>query len=299
MTERRLRIAAAQYDIGHFQSWQHYVTKAESWTQRSADQGAQLLVWPEYASLELTSLFPQNVQQSLALQLEQLQTLRDDFIALYERLARQHGVYLLPGTVPFRLDNGEYRNRAWLFGPQGLLGFQDKLQMTRFENETWHISAGDCIRVFALPINAVHTVTIGIATCYDSEFPLIVRRQVELGAELILVPSCTDTLAGYNRVRIGSQARALENQCYVVQAPTVGAADWSPAVDINIGAAGVFTPVDRGFPDNGVLAQGPLNLPQWLLADLDLAAIEEVRRSGQVLNHRDWQGQHRITGAQD
>ncbi|HVK98273.1 MAG TPA: carbon-nitrogen hydrolase family protein [Dongiaceae bacterium] len=291
---RTLRIASAQYDIGRFENWAAFVAKAEYWTQQAVDAGARLLVWPEYASLELTSLFSAEIQQNLALQLEQLQTLREDFIALFTRLAHQHQVYLLPGTFPVKIETGEYRNRAWIFGPSGLLGFQDKLQMTRFENEQWHISPGHEIRVFALPFGAV-----GISTCYDSEFPLIARRMVELGAELILVPSCTDTLAGYHRVRIGCQARALENQCYVVQSPTVGNADWSAAVDINVGAAGVFTPVDRGFPDNGVFAQGPMNQPQWLFADLDLAAITEVRRSGQVLNHRDWPGQFRALGVSD
>lgn len=288
MNARPLRIASAQYDIGCFLHWQDYVAKAERWAQEAADAGAQLLLWPEYASMELASLFPRSVQLSLAEQLEHLQHLRDDFIALYDGIARRHGLHLLPGTFPVRLDNGEYRNRAWLFGPQGLLGFQDKLQMTRFENEQWHIRPGNQIRIFETAFGKV-----GVAICYDSEFPLIARRQVELGAELILVPSCTDTMAGYHRVHIGCQARALENQCYVVQSPTVGMADWSPAVDVNIGAAGVFTPVDRGFPDNGVLALGEFGTPQWLLADLDLSRIANVRDTGQVFNYRDWPGQFR------
>ena len=124
--------------------------------------------------------------------------------------------------------------------------------------------------------------------------PLIARRQVEMGADLILVPSCTDTLAGYWRVRIGSQARALENQCYVVQSSTVGAAPWSPAVDVNVGAAAIYTPVDRGFPDDGVLAAGTLDAAQWVYGDVDLAAIANVRRNGQVFNYRDWPAHLRV-----
>jgi predicted amidohydrolase len=114
-----------------------------------------------------------------------------------------------------------------------------------------------------------------------------------MGADIVLVPSCTDTLAGYWRVRIGSQARALENQCYVVHASTVGEAPWSPAVDVNVGAAAIYAPVDRGFPDDGVLAIGELDAAQWVYADVDPAGIAEVRRNGQVFNYRDWQGQFR------
>jgi predicted amidohydrolase len=88
---------------------------------------------------------------------------------------------------------------------------------------------------------------------------MLARKQVEAGANLILVPSCTHTLAGYHRVKIGCQARALENQCYVVQSPIVGIASWSEAVDVSIVAAAIYTPVDREFPDNGILAIGELN----------------------------------------
>ncbi len=107
------------------------------------------------------------------------------------------------------------------------------------------------------------------------------------------MPSCTDGLAGYHRVRIACAARALESQCYVVQAPTVGLAPWSIAVDENVGAAGVVAPADRGFPDDGVVALGELNEPGWLVADVDLAALDRVRAEGQVLGHRDWdRGEH-------
>jgi len=135
---------------------------------------------------------------------------------------------------------------------------------------------------------------IAINICYDSEFPLLARQQVNAGANLILVPSCTDTLAGFHRVKIGCQARALENQCYVAQACLVGTAPWSEAVDVNIGAAAIYTPVDRGFPDNGILASGELNAVQWVFADIALADCETVRAQGQVFNYRDWplQAQH-------
>ena len=155
--------------------------------------------------------------------------------------------------------------------------------MTRFENEQWLISRGLEIKTFDTAFGKV-----AINICYDSEFPHYARKQVELGAKLILVPSCTDTLAGYNRVRIGSQARALENQCYVVQASLVGNADWSEAVDINCGAAAIYTPVDRGFPDNGILAIGNLNQTQWVYAELDFSTIDQVRQVGQVFNYKDW-----------
>jgi Predicted amidohydrolase len=161
--------------------------------------------------------------------------------------------------------------------------------MTRFENEHWLITAGDELKCFDTDFGK-----IAINVCYDSEFPMLARKQVEMGANLILVPSCTDTLAGYHRVKIGCQARALENQCYLIQSPTVGLAPWSQAVDENCGAAAIYTPVDRGFPDNGVLAIGEFNATQWVIAEICLSEIEQVRQEGQVFNYRDWPLQRRL-----
>jgi predicted amidohydrolase len=282
------RLAAAQYDIGTLGSWAAYEDKIHRWIEDAVKAGAKLLVFPEYFSMELVSLYPDDIRQSLSGQLAALQDLLPGFLRLFGEQALQQGIYIVAGTYPVRQPDGSYRNRAFLFRPDGTADWQDKLQMTRFENEQWFINAGDALKTFDTELGRM-----GISICYDSEFPLIVRHQVEAGANLILAPSCTDTLAGYWRVRIGCQARALENQCYVVQSPTVGYAPWSEAVDVNIGAAAVFTPVDQGFPDNGVLAIGTLNTPQWVFADIDTAAIAHVRNTGQVFNYRDWPGQFR------
>lgn len=278
-----IRIASAQYPIAFLGTWQRYADKVTRLVGEAADQGAELLVLPEYASMELASLFPQEVHGSLPGQLQALQECLPRFLALFGELSRYHDAYILAGTFPVGLEDGGYRNRAYLFGPDGSIGYQDKLIMTRFENERWRIGSGRGIKVFDTRLGR-----LGVNVCYDSEFPLIARRQAEAGATVLLVPSCTDTLTGYHRVRIACQARALENQCYVVQSSTVGEAPWSDAVDINVGCAAVYVPADHGFPDHGVLAIGELNMPQWVFADLEPGRIEQVRDDGQVCNYRDW-----------
>lgn len=79
-----------------------------------------------------------------------------------------------------------------------------------------------------------------------------------------------------------------------MQSPLVGNAEWSEAVDVNVGAAGIYTPVDRGFPDNGILATGDFNAASWLIADISLDGIQTVREQGQVFNYRDWPLQQRF-----
>ena len=142
----------------------------------------------------------------------------------------------------------------------------------------------------ALKIFDIGETKIGIAICYDIEFPLIAHAMAAAGADLILAPSCTDTLAGANRVHVGARARALENQIYVAVAPTVGEAPWSPAVDVNIGWAALYSTPDRGFPDDGTLAKGDLNKPGWVMAELDFAVLKSARGQAQVFTARDWDG---------
>jgi predicted amidohydrolase len=162
---------------------------------------------------------------------------------------------------------------------------QEKLILTPFER-AWGVAPGRQLRVFETVLGR-----IGVAICYDSEFPLLVRAQAEAGAELILIPSCTEHLSGYHRVRAAAQARALESQIATVVSPTVGDALWSPAVDRNVGAAGVFVPADQALSMTGVLVEGTLNAPGWVSAEVDLAALRRVRREGEMRNHVDWPAQ--------
>lgn len=285
-----VKIATAQYDISFLESWQQYQDKVERWVVEATDQEAKILLFPEYASMELASLFGKTVYSSLSKQLAAMQSLQEDYLNLFRSLANQYQCIIQPGTFPVKTATGAYRNRAYLFMPDERFDYQDKLMMTRFENEQWLIQQGEELKCFETDYGK-----IAINICYDSEFPLLARKQVEAGANLILVPSCTDTLAGYHRVKIGCQARALENQCYVVQSSLVGEAKWSEAVDVNIGAAAIYTPVDRGFPDDGILAAGKLNTVQWVVAELSLSACGTVREQGQVFNYRDWPLQNTFT----
>jgi predicted amidohydrolase len=129
---------------------------------------------------------------------------------------------------------------------------------------------------------------IGVAICYDSEFPLLVRAQAEAGADIVLIPSCTEFISGYNRVRTAALARALENTCVTIISSTVGDALWSPVVDRNVGAAGIFVPAERTVSETGILAEGSLNAKQWVYASFDLNPLRTIKRCGEMRNATDW-----------
>lgn len=280
------RVAACQYAIELHETWEAYADHLQALCAEAVEAGARLLLLPEYAGLVLSGQLTPEQRGDLKASIAGIQPLIEPWKALCAGLARRWGIYLQPGTLPVLDSDGAYRNRAWLFGPHGALGYQDKLMMTRFEREQWGIAAGHGLNVFETDIGR-----LGILVCYDNEFPLLARRLAEQGADLILAPSCTDTEAGYHRVRIGAQARALENQIAVLQSPTVGMAPWSPALDENLGRAGLFVPPDRGMPGDGVVALSESLDPhcsRWLVCDLDLEAVRRVRQEGQVFTRRDW-----------
>lgn len=281
-----IRLAACQYAIELHETWEAYAEHLQGLCAEAVEAGAQLLLLPEYAGLVLSGQLPPERRSDLKGSIAGIQPLVEPWMALCEGIARRWGIYLQPGSLPVREADGRYRNRAWLFGPDGVMGYQDKLIMTRFEREQWDIAAGEGLKVFDTALGR-----LGILVCYDNEFPLLARYLAERGADLILAPSCTDTEAGYHRVRIGAQARALENQIAVLQSPTVGMAPWSPALDENIGRAGLFVPPDHGMPGDGVIAQSNELRPatsQWLMCEVDLQEVRRVRQEGQVFTRRDW-----------
>lgn len=281
-----IRLAACQYAIDLLPDWDSYADHLRQLCQQAVSDGAELLLLPEYAGLVLSGQLAEAQRSDLLGSIAAIQPLLPRWWQLCADIARHHGIYLQPGSVPVQDGDGRYRNRAPLFGPHGCLGHQDKLMMTRFELEQWQITAGNGLTLFDTALGR-----LAILICYDNEFPLLAQAAAAAGAELILAPSCTDSEAGYQRVRIGAQARALENQIAVLQSPTVGAAPWSPALDINVGRAALYTPPDYGLPASGVVAESAELSPatsQWLLADLDLEAVRRVRSEGQVFISRDW-----------
>lgn len=285
MTGRRFFAAAAQYPPTFLHSWAEYRTKLEDWVARGAAQ-ARLLVFPEYAGMELASLGGAEAALDLRRSIDTVSSRRRDVDALHSELAAQYGVYILAGSLPSLGADGAPRNLARLFSPDGGMGEQIKLMMTRFEDETWGVRPGASVCVFDTALGR-----IGVAICFDVEFPLIARAMAEAGAEVVLAPSCTDSTHGYWRVRIGAQARALENQIHVVQSPLIGDAPWLTACDMNTGAAGFFAPPDKGFPEDGVLARGDLDIAGWIVAEIDLDKASAVRSDGAVFNDKRWRDQ--------
>ena len=278
----QLKVAVAQYPIGQPSTVAEWREKAARWVRRGAETGAELLIFPEYGAIEAAATFGADIAADLQRTLSAVAGLADEMDAFYAELAGQHRVHILTPSGPVRRADGAFVNAARLVTPAGRMGVQEKLIMTPFERD-WGVAAGEVLRVFDTALGR-----IGIAICYDSACPLVARALAEAGADLILIPSCTEFVSGWHRVRAAACARALENQIATALSPTVGDALWSPAVDRNAGAGGIYVPPDAALSMTGVLAEGTLNEPGWITADIDFVALEALRSAGEMRNAADW-----------
>ena len=275
-------VASASYEQSYITSLDELARKWRKAVGEAVQSGAQMLVFPEYGAIEATPIFSQEAARDLKGQIEASTVLREDLAHLMSKLAQEYGVYILGPSAPV-LDDGRAVNQVQLFGPGGEIGTQQKLVVTVFEHSEWGVSGGDGLSIFETEFGL-----IAVLICYDCELPLLARKAVMAGARLLLVPSSTDTLAGYWRVRIGSMARALEGQCFVAHSALIGEASWSPSTDINIGMAGIYGPPDKGLPDNGLLGIGEMNMPGWTFAELDFDLLDQIRDDGDVRPFTDW-----------
>lgn len=280
-----IRVATAAYPLDWFADWAAYEAKMTRWVTEAAEAGAQILVFPEYGAMELASIA--NVKATdLPAATRAVSDLLPAAARFLSSLAQTHGVHILAPSGPLQTGEGLV-NRAAFLAPNGQSAHQDKQIMTPWEVSPWQVQGHGPLGVF----DTAHG-RIGILICYDCEFPLLGRQLTEAGVDVLLIPSATETVAGYNRVRIGAMARALEGQCFAVMSSITGSYPIE-AVDISHGAGGIFCPPDRGLPETGVIASGALDAPGWTYGDLDLSLLQAVRASGGVRTRADWPLQSR------
>lgn len=240
---------------------------------------AEFVLFPEFLTTQLLSI-PHGLQEPTPT-INDLPRFTDKYLELFTSLATKMKMHIIGGTHVIRKGDRLY-NSAFLFYPDGRISEQSKLHVTPTEGKEWVLSGGDQFGVFETAKGRV-----AVITCYDIEFPEIVRMAKARGADVIFCPSCTDDQHGFYRVRYTAHARAVENQVYVVTTGTVGSLPTVDFMRANYGQAAIISPNDIPFPPRGILAEGEINEEMIVVADLDLDLLEDVRENGSVTNWRD------------
>jgi predicted amidohydrolase len=253
------------------------LTRVETFVKNGANYHCDALLFPEFFSLSLlgNAINPHQTISTLAAKSAQI-------IAHCSQLAKKYRINIIAGSLPIS-ENGQLYNISVFCHRDGRPhNTQYKLHPTPYEKREWNMQGGKQLDVFDTDIGKT-----GILICYDLEFPELARLLSDQGMQILFVPSWTDSPNAYHRVRYCAQARAIENECYVVLAGSFGSVAGNDVIDTQYTQSAIFSPSDLPFPENAILAEAQTCIEMPVVADLDLDKLEILREAGSVQISRD------------
>ncbi|BCD96625.1 bifunctional GNAT family N-acetyltransferase/carbon-nitrogen hydrolase family protein [Marinagarivorans cellulosilyticus] len=273
-----VRVGAVQWQMRAVDSYKAMLEQIEFFVDTVSDYQSDFILFPEFFNAPLMALSPQPSQTAAIRHLAEYTTqLRDDM----SRMAIEYNANIITGSMPLAEGNEIY-NVSYLCHRNGQVDEQRKIHITPHEANDWVIRGGDKVKVFQTDAGRV-----GILICYDVEFPELSRIMAEQGLDILFVPFWTDTKNSYLRVRHCAQARAIENECYVVIAGSVGNLPEVESLDVQYSQSAVLTPSDFPFPHDAVLNEATPNTEMLLFSDLDMSKLKILHSEGSVRNLKD------------
>lgn len=276
---RAVRVVSVQMATWNIKTPEEFYDKIDSFVDIACGYRADFVVFPEHFTVSLLALQPPKTAREGA---EFLTGHTQDFCTRLSALAADRNINIIGGSHTARNATGAVRNTSFVFLRDGAVHAREKLHPTPDEKSEWGITGGTSADVIETDCGP-----IGIAICYDSEFPEMSRHLVDQGARVLFVPYCTDTRHGHFRVRYCCAARTVENQCFVVTAGLCGNLHGVVNIDINHAQSAILTPSDHPFARDGVAAEASENIETAIVADLDFARLDWARESGSVQNLKD------------
>lgn len=270
---RYVRACAVQYQMRIINSFNDFARDCEYFVDVASDYRCDIILFPEMITMQLLSFLPNKSPGTTIRQLDQFTAQYEE---LFSKLAIKYNINIIAGSH-FIIENDDLYNVSYLFQRNGEIGKQYKLHITPHEKKWWGVKPGSDVEVFDTDIGK-----ISINVCYDIEFPEVARIAISKGAQILFVPFNTDERRGYLRVRYCSQARAIENQVYVVIAGCVGNLPQVENLDIHFAQSAIFTPSDLEFSREGIATEAPLNSETLIFQDLDLNLLMRNRQYGSV-----------------
>ncbi len=273
-----VRLGLIQWQMRPYSGIEELMQQAEYFVDSLAAYRSDFALFPEYFNAPLMAAYnDHSVSDAIRELAKYTEMIRNRF----SELSIKYNINIITGSMPEIID-GHLYNVGNLCHRDGRIEHYEKIHVTPDEQKVWGLSNGSKIQTFDTDCG-----TIGILICYDSEFPELSRIMAADGMQILFVPFLTDTQNAYARVRLCCQARAVENECYVAIAGSVGNLPAVENMDISYAQSAVFTPCDFAFPSNGVKAETTPNTEMILVADVDLDLLKKLHNHGAVKNLKD------------
>jgi predicted amidohydrolase/GNAT superfamily N-acetyltransferase len=272
------RIGCVQWQMREMHSLDELLQQAEYFVDALSDYRCDVALFPEFFNAPLMGMAE---HQSSMEAIRFLASHTEHIVSEVSKLAVSYNINIIPGSLPLIEDNDLY-NVSYFCHRSGNIDHQYKLHPTPNEKRDWIMEGGDRLNIIDTDFGRV-----GILICYDVEFPELARLLSDKEMQILFVPFWTDTKNGYLRVRRCSQARAIENECYVAIAGSIGNLPKVDNVDIQYGQTAVFSPSDFAFPHDAIMAETTPNTEMTLIVDVDLEKLQILQNEGSVRNYLD------------
>ncbi len=276
--QTEVRLGCVQWQMRSTANVEGLIQQVEFFVDALSDYQCDLALFPEFFNAPLLGM--EQHASSIA-SIRALAKHTAEIVEEISKLAVSYNINIVAGSMPL-VENDELYNVAYLCRRDGTLDYQYKLHPTPYEKKSWAMQGGDDLKVFETDFGKV-----GVLICYDVEFPELARLLAEEGIEILLVPFWTDTKNGYLRVRTCAHARAIENECYVAIAGSVGNLPKVDGADIQYAQSAVFSPSDFAFPHDAIMAETTPNTEMTLIVDVDLEKLKSLKHEGSVRNYLD------------
>jgi predicted amidohydrolase/GNAT superfamily N-acetyltransferase len=273
-----VRIGLIQWQMRPYKKLEDLLEQVEYFVDAVSGYRSDFALFPEFFNAPLMA---ENNHLSESQAIRELAKYTERIVQKFSDLSISYNINIISGSMP-EIKDGVLYNVGYLCKRDGTVERYEKLHVTPDEAKVWGMQGGSEIKAFDTDCGK-----IGILICYDSEFPELSRILADEGMDILFVPFLTDTQNGYSRVRHCAQARAIENECYVAIAGSVGNLPNVHNMDIQFAQSMVFTPCDFSFPSNGIKAEATPNTEMILIADVDIDLLRELNRFGSVRNLSD------------
>lgn len=276
--KRVVRLGLIQWQMRLYKNLEELMQQAEYFVDAVSGYRSDFALFPEFFNAPLMA---ENNHLPESEAIRELAKHTPEIVQKFSELAISYNINIITGSMPEIKGNLLY-NIGYLCKRDGTVERYEKLHVTPDEAKVWGMQGGSELKTFDTDCGK-----IGILICYDSEFPELSRLLAEEGMDILFIPFLTDTQNGYSRVRHCAQARAIENECYVAIAGSVGNLPKVHNMDIQFAQSMVFTPCDFSFPANGIKAEATTNTEMILIADCDIDLLRELNQFGSVRNLKD------------
>jgi len=273
-----VRLGLIQWQMRPYNGLEDLMRQVEYFIDSVSAYRSDFAVFPEFFNAPLMAKY-NHLHESQAIR--KLAGYTKTVVEKMQQLSISYNINVISGSMPEIVDDVLY-NVGYLCRRDGSLERYEKIHVTPDEAKVWGMQRGHQLKTFETDAGK-----IGVLICYDSEFPELSRLLANEGMDILFVPFLTDTQNGYSRVRLCAQARAIENECYVAIAGSVGNLPNVNNMDIQYAQSAVFTPCDFAFPSNGIKAETTPNTEMILVADIDLGLLRELHSFGAVKNLKD------------